>query len=356
MLEATLNNLKKLYQQEYGVAVFSIDLKKTKKGIELKGEVLTKSQRNDIINALKKSKKNIIKENIKVLANAGQRNEIDWAVVKVRSTDLKSRFVSNKILNEKILKRIRCSQALKGEILRVLYKNEDQLLVQQNDLTLGWVNRNDVVLKRKSLYKKWASVDFAVKGKIIKISKVNCHSKQCHPRTEFGTSSEFISGSIKNLGKNNLKLNRRKILKQVQNDSLDKIIKEAEKYLNTRYVLGGKLKGGIDCSGLTQAVYKNALNIILPRHSWDQKEVGKKVKLENLKTGDLIFLIKEKNSHKHVGIVEVIKSPQFRVLGTAAGRNINLIHASLDEKKVIRQDLDKVFEKYEFVEARRIVG
>ncbi|MCK4892070.1 MAG: hypothetical protein KAS78_05365, partial [Candidatus Pacebacteria bacterium] len=69
---------------------------------------------------------------------------------------------------------------------------------------------------------------------------------------------------------------------------------------------------------------------------------GKKVKLEDVKTDDLMFLIKKENSHKHVGIVE-------------KNKDINLIHASLEKKKVIRQSLEKVFEGYDFVEARRIV-
>ena len=318
-LQNIVENLRKLYQQKYGVAVFNIDFKKTKKGIELSGEVLTESQRDDIINVLKKIKKNIIKENIKILADASKRNEIGWAVAKNKIVDLKSRFVSSKIINQKILKRIRCSQAIKNEILRVLYKNEDQLLVQQNDLSLGWAGRDEVVLKNKSLYKEWIQ-HFHTLG--------------------YGTKNKiFMAGADKS-----------------------KIIKEAEQFLGTKYLLGGKTKKGIDCSGLVQVAYKNSLNIILPKHSWDQKEMGKKVNLKNVISGDLIFLIKKENSHKHVGIVEVIKPPvkpkankRLFAFGLTMTRNINLIHASLEKKKVIRQDLDKVFENYDFVEARRVI-
>ncbi len=121
------------------------------------------------------------------------------------------------------------------------------------------------------------------------------------------------------------------------------IIKEAEKYLGAKYVFGGKSKKGIDCSGLTQVVYKNSLGVILPKHSWDQKEMGKRVKLKDIKTGDLIFLIKKENSHKHVGIVE-------------KNKDINLIHASLEKRKVVKQGLEEVFKSYDFVEARRVMG
>ena len=259
---------------------------------------------------------------LKILSNASEKNEIGWAIVKMKIADLKLKFVSNKILNNKILKRIRCSQAFQGEVLRVLFRKSDQLLVQQNDLTLGWINRNEVILKRRSLYgnlhKKWASGNFALKGRLIKINKIII-TKRLH------SSAETMEPTTK-----------------FRLDSIDKILKEAEIFLGVKYLLGGKSKKGIDCSGLTQTAYKNAFKIILPRHSWDQKEMGKKVSLKNIKTGDLIFLIKKSNRHKHLGIIEKNES-------------VNLIHASLEKKRVIKQKLDEVFESYDFVEARRII-
>ena len=295
--------LEKTYQQKYGVAVFDIEVKKVKEEIIITGKVLTESQRDDILSIFKKEKIKIA--DLKILSDASERNEMGWAVVKVKIADLKSRFVSNKILNDKILKRIRCSQVFRGEVLRVLFKEEDQLLVQSNDSTLGWVNRNEVILKKGSLYRRWKCGNFALKNKIVKINKSK-FAKRLHSSAE----------------------------------TMEPAIEEAEKFLGVKYLLGGKSEKGIDCSGLTQVVYKNVFKIILPRHSWDQKKVGKKINLKNIETGDLIFLIKKSDQHKHVGIVE---------------RNINLIHASLEKKKVIRQKLDEVFEKYDFVEARRIV-
>ena len=124
---------------------------------------------------------------LKILSNASEKNEIGWAIVKMKIADLKLKFVSNKILNNKILKRIRCSQAFQGEVLRVLFRKSDQLLVQQNDLTLGWINRNEVILKRRSLYgnlhKKWASGNFALKGRLIKINKI-ISTKRLHSSAE----------------------------------------------------------------------------------------------------------------------------------------------------------------------------
>ncbi|MDF1497891.1 MAG: NlpC/P60 family protein [Patescibacteria group bacterium] len=345
------NKLEKKYQQKYGVAVFDIDLEETKNGVEIKGEVLVKGHRESLLSILKENSVKIKKENIKILSDVCKRYEIGWAIVRIGIIDLKFRYVSNKIINEKILKRIRCSQAFRGEILRVLYKNEDQLLVQQNDLTLGWVNRKDLVLKKKSLYKEWKKGNYAIKGKMIKIPKTNCHSKQCN--TEHSRS--IISGSVADSRENS---KRKKILKQVQNDG-NLIVKEAEEYLDTKYVLGGKSEKGIDCSGLVQIAYKNSFNIILPRHSWDQKEMGIKIRLDNVRSGDLIFLIKKSDRHRHVGIVDVVLCESAKRIHSSEAENmeisINLIHASLDLKKVVRQNLENVLERYEFVEARRIM-
>jgi len=296
--EHIIKNLKNIYQQKYGVAVFDIGMKNIKDEIIITGKVLTESQKDDILNAFKKNRIKIKKVNLKILSDSNKRNEISWAVAKTKIADLKSRFVSNKILNNKILKRIRCSQVFQGEVLRVLFKKDDQLLVQLNDLSLGWINRNMVILKRKRLYKKWMqhhNLDYDAKNKILTVS----------------------------IDKN-------------------RIIKEAEKFLGVKYLLGGKSKKGIDCSGLTQVVYKNVFQIILPKHSWDQKKIGKKVNLKNIKTGDLIFLIKKLGGYKHVGIIEIVKK----------NKSVNLIHASFEKKKVVRQKLDEVFEKYNFVEAR----
>ena len=77
-----------------------------------------------------------------------------------------------------------------------------------------------------------------------------------------------------------------------QNIYIEKI---AKTHLGRKYVWGGNGGRGYDCSGFTKEVFEQN-GIEIPRNSWKQAEVGKKVRKRDLKKGDLIFLIlKNKN-------------------------------------------------------------
>jgi len=77
----------------------------------------------------------------------------------------------------------------------------------------------------------------------------------------------------------------------------------AYQYLNTSYLWGGKSVFGIDCSGLTQMVYK-FLNVALPRDAWQQAEQGSVVNfLQEAACGDLAFFDNDEGRIVHVGIL-----------------------------------------------------
>ena len=68
-----------------------------------------------------------------------------------------------------------------------------------------------------------------------------------------------------------------------------RLIDFAKDYLGGRYVWGGTSLGkGVDCSGFTQAVYRN-MGISINRTSRAQASSGTKVSASNLKPGDLVF-------------------------------------------------------------------
>ncbi|WP_276088747.1 C40 family peptidase [Pedobacter sp. JY14-1] len=81
------------------------------------------------------------------------------------------------------------------------------------------------------------------------------------------------------------------------------IITDAQFFLNAPYLWGGRNLFGIDCSGLTQVVFK--LNgISLNRDAWQQAEQGTVVDfLQEAQSGDLAFFDNAEGRIIHVGIM-----------------------------------------------------
>ncbi len=79
-----------------------------------------------------------------------------------------------------------------------------------------------------------------------------------------------------------------------------RIMQAAEPFLGAPYRLGGDTAAGIDCSGLTKAVYSR-FGCNLPRQSRLQAEVGAPVAALDLAPGDLLFF----STNREVGVNHV---------------------------------------------------
>ena len=105
-----------------------------------------------------------------------------------------------------------------------------------------------------------------------------------------------------------------------------------------KYKFGGNNKKGIDCSALIQQAYKSKLNMNLPRTTLQQVKLGKTVKKNELKTGDLIFFKTGRNS-RHAGIYM---------------NNGKFMHASTS-KGVIISKLNNPYFKRHYWKSRRVL-
>jgi gamma-D-glutamyl-L-lysine dipeptidyl-peptidase len=86
----------------------------------------------------------------------------------------------------------------------------------------------------------------------------------------------------------------------------------AEEYLNSPYLWGGKTPFGIDCSGLTQMVFR-FLDINLPRDASQQLDYGSEIRFPDIEQGDVAFFENKDGKITHVGI---------------CGKDSSIIHAS----------------------------
>ena len=85
--------------------------------------------------------------------------------------------------------------------------------------------------------------------------------------------------------------------------SADSLSDTAIKFINSPYIWGGRIPSGIDCSGLTQLVYK-IHGMRIPRDSRQQAEVGETISfIDQSKPGDLVFFDNEKGHISHVGMI-----------------------------------------------------
>jgi lipoprotein Spr len=103
---------------------------------------------------------------------------------------------------------------------------------------------------------------------------------------------------------------------------------ESASWLGVPYRGGGNTRQGVDCSGLTSAIYSKVYRKELERNSDDQRKKDcKKVKKGKLREGDLVFFHngRKKKKATHVGVY--LKDRKFIHASSSHG----VIISTLDE-------------------------
>lgn len=193
------------------------------------------------------------------------------------------------------------SQILFGEMYKIIEKTEKWIFIEcLHDFYSGWIDAkmcNIVSDNFAEIYKK--------ANKKITTSPFNI----IKDKNDYGNKL-IVAGSIINISEEYGKIiigDEKYSTIEVNThlpyiDKRENILHIAMSYYNTPYLWGGRSHYGIDCSGLSQIVYK-IIGINLPRDAHLQAEKGQYLSfLQEAKPGDLIFF-GDNNKITHVGIL-----------------------------------------------------
>ena len=192
------------------------------------------------------------------------------------------------------------SQILFGEVFEILEVDEKWVYVRMlHDRYEGWIDRKMYLEVTEGKYKAEVSVlatevfNIVVKdgdygNKLVVSGSVFPFFDATTKKMQIGGDTYTLVSKMKDVGIDSLR---------------DLIIGYALMYYNTPYLWGGRSPYGIDCSGLSQIVYRMA-GIDLPRDASQQVTLGQNYSfLEEAMPGDLAFFGDETGAITHVGII-----------------------------------------------------
>lgn len=195
------------------------------------------------------------------------------------------------------------SQILFGELYEVLEITEKWVFVRLiHDGYEGWIGRKMYAPVSEEYATAYRAEDPVLATEVFNI--VTKEGDYGNKLIVSGSAFPFFDADSKKmkLGEDNYTLVSK--IKDVGIDSLrDLIIGYALMYYNTPYLWGGRSPYGIDCSGLTQVVYRMA-GIDLPRDASQQVLSGQDFSfVEEALPGDLAFFGDDTGGITHVGII-----------------------------------------------------
>ena len=124
------------------------------------------------------------------------------------------------------------------------------------------------------------------------------------------------------------------------------VVNNAMEFEGVTYRTGGTTKDGMDCSGMVYTTF-NIFDIKLPRSSYEMAKAGTKIKLSEVRKGDLLFFDNNPRRKRinHVGLVTEV---------TEDGE-IKFIHATLQLGVVVSSMSESYYEN-SFVQANRVIA
>lgn len=111
-------------------------------------------------------------------------------------------------------------------------------------------------------------------------------------------------------------------LRSQYSSTVKKLYAQYNSWRGTPYEYGGLSLEGVDCSGFIYKSYRSVFNITLPRSTNEQIKRGKRVYINELRAGDLIFF-KTGYKTRHVGIY--VENGKFMHASTSRGVTLSSV-------------------------------
>ena len=218
------------------------------------------------------------------------------------------------------------TQLIYGDTFKKLASNNSWIKIKNNsDKYIGFIKRKKFLLKEVNTHKVHNLFANLYEEPNIK-NKIN-------KKLSFGSKIKIIDKKNKFYKFDNLWIKKEDVKKI--NFKTKNIFKDIKEFIGVKYKWGGKHYSGIDCSGLVQ-LFINFNNKFCPRDAIDQiKFFKKKVSLEKIKKGDLIFW------KGHVGVAVSRKK---------------LIHAYGPLKKTIEMPIEQTIKRIYKTANLKVIG
>ncbi|MDL2330394.1 C40 family peptidase [Odoribacter sp. OttesenSCG-928-A06] len=195
------------------------------------------------------------------------------------------------------------SQVLFGELFEILEETDKWLYIRLlHDDYKGWIDKKMYAEVSESYAQKYQEEPQLLTSEVFNM--VNKEGDYSHKLVVSGSVLPFLDIETNRLFVGDASYSLMTKLKDISVDNIrDLLIEYALMYYNTPYLWGGRSPYGIDCSGLTQTVYR-LTGINIPRDASQQVLIGQDLSfVEEALPGDLAFFGDSAGVITHVGIL-----------------------------------------------------